>query len=1146
MRALALSFASIALVGGCTHKTTSPQDSLSAVAPDLACTGPIVSTPSGITTVTLTGSDFTPMPSRTLSNPRQLLLPQVTLVGAAALPGGTLPSNVAIADDPANPTASRLHWTSESQMGFDVNPADSLPTGVFDVTVTEPDMSRSSTLSQVLALIPPPVVTAANPMAICDVESSQTVQITGTSFLVFDGETPTVTIGSGASAHTYTATFQPSDCQPIPGTFTEQNVELCTAIEIEIPAGDFDVNVNTQFPLVVTNPPPADCASSTSFEVSLDAAPTVTSVVPSTVCAGGAQLTIDGSNFEPGATVTLQCPDVTIQAGTVVVNESGTEIAATFGGGAPANQTCNVIVQNPDGCTDLPLPHKTVSVSAGPIAFLVDPDVVYNGINTRITIYATTVSFPVTVELVQGATVTALATLPQDPQHPNRVQAIVPTGQSPGVYDIELEDNLHCPTELPSALTVTDATTVTLENLVPSFGQTGTNTSVELFRDTTAAAPNDHPFVDAPRVYLNPHGNTTQPAVALDAMTFLDQNRVTGVVPAATAVASYDVILVNPDATVGVLVNGYQEVSTAPPDITAAVPSSIVFQAGQHVQLVGTGFASSDVVSLQCETNGTSETATLAQAAPTCGATGCTQNITIDGSALAAGSVCVVLVTNPDGTTAEYSAIGVTNASFNLNSPAVGPDMNVGRRALVGASGFATGTNRFVYAIGGDAGTPAGALSSVEFAPVDPFGSIGAWTLDPIAMPAARTLGAGTTVGRYIYLAGGNDGTDAVATAVRAEILSPLETPVISDLDAKLQAQGLDPGQYHYRVSAVFAAGDTDNPSGESLASDELTVNVPSFPNQKLALTVIWQAPLDSLGTPLPNVVGYRIYRTAKNGPAGSETLLGTVSGNPAPTTFLDDGSQAPGTATPLPLGSTGNWLALPAMSTAREGLAVASGPDAATAGTFYVYAALGLDATGTGLTSYEYLTITTAPNGRQTASAAWTPGTLASSSARYQLAAWTVDDLVADPTTYPAGSTYIFFGGGLTAAGAADGVVEAGKIGPAGQLLNTTVGAGATTLDTTPKSFPASFAGYGVCAANDFLYTFGGLNAAPSKGSQKAPLASPAPSLAGSSWNNEGLQMTHGRYLLGSTVQSAFIFLLGGQTDEPSAASKTTELVIW
>ncbi len=259
-------------LGGCTHTTTSPQDSLSSVTPDLACTGPVVSTASGITTVTLIGSSFTPMPSRTLANPGELLLPRVTLEATSALPGGAQPSSVTIADDPTNPTASRLHWTSETQMAFDVDPSDGLPAGSFDVTVIEPDDSHETTLSEALALIPPPIVTAANPMAI-DVESNQQIEVTGTSFLVYDGATPTVTIGSGAAAKTYTSAFQPSDCQPIAGGFAERDVELCTAIELTIPAGDF--TASTQLPFVVTNPAPADCASSISFEV------TVTSVGPS-------------------------------------------------------------------------------------------------------------------------------------------------------------------------------------------------------------------------------------------------------------------------------------------------------------------------------------------------------------------------------------------------------------------------------------------------------------------------------------------------------------------------------------------------------------------------------------------------------------------------------------------------------------------------------------------------------------------------------------------------------------------------------------------------------------------------------------------------------------------------------------------------
>ena len=67
-----------------------------------------------------------------------------------------------------------------------------------------------------------------------------------------------------------------------------------------------------------------------------------------------------------------------------------------------------------------------------------------------------------------------------------------------------------------------------------------------------------------------------------------------------------------------------------------------------------------------------------------------------------------------------------------------------------------------------------------------------------------------------------------------------------------------------------------------------------------------------------------------------------------------------------------------------------------------------------------------------------------------------------------------------------------------------------------------------------------------PSSGAKAAQIVAPAPTLANNSWNSEGLTMTQSRYLMGSSVQSAFIFLLGGQTGEPSNASKTTELVIW
>ena len=1120
----------------CKHDLTSPAPTLASVAPDLVCNGAAVSQPQGTTSVALAGSDFTPMPSHTLKDPRQLILPSVTLGRVAALPGGTMPAApITIADDPANPSASRVHWTDESAMAFDVAPSDMLAPGVFDVTVTNPDHSHATTLSQHLGIIPPPIVTQATPMAICNDQSAQPISITGSNFLVYDGAAPKVTLDTPAGPKTYTATFAPSDCAPIPGTFAETNAELCTTISITVPQGDIAVMANTPVSLIVTNPPPADCASSTGIQVTIDAPPTVTSVAPSTVCEGGAQLTITGTNFLPGEMVELQCPGgVDLDAANVMVNADGTQISATFGPGAPAGQTCDVIVTNPDSCQDRPLPHKTVSVVTGPIAFDVDPDVVYNGINTTITIYATTLTQPIqSVELSMGGTVTSLTFSPVA-GHPNRLQAVVPMGQAPGVYDLTLEDGLHCPTTLPNALTVTNTTTVTLAKVVPPFGYTAQDTAVEVFRDTTAAAPNDHPFVATPHVFLNAHGGGGT-AVALESVAFLDGDHVTGVAPAGTPVGVYDVVLVNPDGTVGVLDSGYTETQNAPPEIDSATPSSIVDATGQKVTLAGRNFDPADVVTLSCvDAMGAAEPAPpVTSTAPACTAGSCTQAITIDGSALTVGSVCIARVTNTDGTYGEYSAIGVTNASLNLNAPQAGNDMNVGRRALAAASGNATPTDRFVYAIGGDDGMASGALSSVELAPVDIYGAIGQWTIQPNALPAARTLAGAVSVGRYIYLVGGDDGTGAVATAERAMILSPRETPVIDDVDLQLATTGLDAGAYHYRVSAVFSATDPDNPDGESLASDEQTVNVPSFPGKKVALTLLWKAPVDSLGNPLPNVVGYRIYRTAAGGAPGSETLLGTST----MTQFLDDGSAMRGAATPLPLGSTGTWASLPALGTAREGLAVAWARDPAAPGTFYVYALLGRSSPTTGLASYEYLPVTIGANGHQTAGAAWTPGATSSSQARWQLGAWTVDDTVSTSYATP----YVFVGGGLTAAGAAAKTVEAGLVTAGGQLTFTSV-----------NGFSTNDAGYGVCAANDQLFAFGGLNAGPSAGAQSATLTNTPPALAPGAWNNEGVMLVHGRYLMGSTVQSSFIFLLGGQTaggsanNETSAASKTTELVIW
>jgi len=426
-------------------------------------------------------------------------------------------------------------------------------------------------------------------------------------------------------------------------------------------------------------------------------------------------------------------------------------------------------------------------------------------------------------------------------------------------------------------------------------------------------------------------------------------------------------------------------------------------------------------------------------------------------------------------------------------------------------------------------------FDSVESAQVDLYGDIGAFAAQPYKLGTPRAFAGGVNVGRYIYVLGGSDGTNALASVERARILDPLEVPQL-DIDDILPADtGLDAGFWIYRVSAVFDANDLDNPGGESLPSDPINVKLPDIAGKKTQVMLGWKPPVDSLGAPLPNVAGYRIYRTPMvNGVSGDEVLLATVG--TGITKFTDDGSAMPGMEKPLPIGSTGKWASLPAMGTPRKGLAAAVAYDPADPmkQTFYVYALLGQDAGGTALATYEFLPVMIEPNGHQSAAPAWMAGPNSFAAGRWQLGTWVADSRVS--SLIPPGETWIYAGGGLAMGATPSNKVEAGLVAPGGVF---------SVISDLPKDFSSSQAGYGVCAANGQLFQFGGQNAAPSSGAKAATLASPAPNLTGSSWNAEGLTMTNPRYLMGSTVQSAFIFLVGGQTGA-SPASPTTELVIW
>ncbi len=980
---------------------------------------------------------------------------------------------------------------------------------------------------------------------------------TAGDFLMFDpyGKPfvyPRVTIDStDADAVTYGCT----EIKLPQGKFREGKVHQCTGLSFPVPKASLSTGTHT---VTVTNPAPAAGSVTGTSEIVIVPPPTVSSVVPAEVCAGGGAVTINGTDFFAASTATFS--DVlgvqpSFAGKGTKVDATGTQMTVTFPAGmADPGTLLDVIVRDPGGCED-PAPHKRITVKPGPVLIYNDQDTVYSGANTLITLHTTQIVGGLAstkVVLKPSGAGSAITYLPGAAVHPlmavtgkpNQVSLVVDKGTPPGNYDIEFTDALACPAVLSSGLKVTGGGGVNLSSATPGFGSTARPTVVEARRaGKYAPGGAGFPMYPTPRVFLNKHdAGATDLAIALGSVRWWGTDLIDMTIPAGLPPAVYDLVVLNVAFNgSAVMPSAFTVLPSPPPVISAVTPSSVMNAAGQAVVLSGTDFSAGAVPSFtRCETalGGISALPNaIVGGAVGCAGTRCTLNATIDAGNLAAGSVCVLRLTNTDGSYAEYSGVGV---SLALSAPRSGYAMQSARRALVAASVDATDRDRFVFAIGGDDGTVAGAATpykTVEAATVGPFGYIHPWSAQPYDLGTGRSLAAGIAVGRYIYVCGGFDGTASLATCKRAMVLSPSEAPMLDLPDARLGTTGLAAGFWYYQVSAVFSGTDPDNANGESLPSDPMPIRLPAVGAKKLQLQLSWKPPVDSLGVPLPNVVGYRVYRTAAVVPAftlsagGARVLLGTTS----TTTFLDDGSAVPGTAVPLRVGHTGQWSPLPNMSVPRRGLAMSYGFDPTDASRFYAYSFFGLDG-ATANDTYEFLPVTIGANGRQAAAATWTTGASKTAAPRWQVGAFRVDGSV---LAAAAPRTYLYVGGGLTAVGATDLTVEAGTLGAGGDLGALVAGGGASPV----KNFSVGAAGYGVCAANSRLFTFGGQGAAPAFNAKVIQLAAPQPGMSGA-WSNEGLMMLDPLYLPGTAVQNAFIFILGGQTG--STATKYTQRVVW
>jgi hypothetical protein len=508
---------------------------------------------------------------------------------------------------------------------------------------------------------------------------------------------------------------------------------------------------------------------------------------------------------------------------------------------------------------------------------------------------------------------------------------------------------------------------------------------------------------------------------------------------------------------------------------------------------------------------------------------------------------------NADGSYFDFSSIGVTNSSENLAQSRAGTSMQTARRALTAAAVKATAASRFVYAIGGDTG-PSNAsspLASVELAPVDIFGNMSAWRANPHALPAGRSAAASAVIGRYIYVYGGSDGSDALSSGARALVLSPRESPVIEDLDLCLSGDtvtcfgkpgrgGLPAGTYAYRVAAVIDSSDPVNLGGETLASDPLSLSLPDIGGRGVAVKLIWSKPVDGLGAAISGVAGYRIYRTPKDGAAGADEVL-LASVNAATTEYVDDGSQILADGKPLLPGSTSAWQVLPPLNTPRNQLRGVAAVDPDTAGTYYLYALLGknsgsaADNMGSALTSYEYLAVSAQANGRQTVGT-WTQPGSGFGIGRFNHGVWLADANMS--SNIAEGTQYIYVGGGR------NGPMNGGLVG--GTEVAAIGGDGSLSGFASAHAMSTDRAGFGTAAAANRLFVFAGWPSGTIRDSAESlSIAAAAPTLENSVNSEGGLNVGQARFMPGSALQSAFIFVVGGQTDTAGSVTSSSALIV-
>jgi hypothetical protein len=674
-----------------------------------------------------------------------------------------------------------------------------------------------------------------------------------------------------------------------------------------------------------------------------------------------------------------------------------------------------------------------------------------------------------------------------------------------------------------------DGGALAVATVTPKFGMT---------TDKTTLTETGAGFLATPKMYLRSGAALTP----LTSVAFVSSTSVSGVAPSGLAVGTYDVLVVNPGDCAGVLAGSFKVVADPVPVVLTVTPATGTTQTDVPVTITGCNFPANattfTVGATGVEVQHLNDPPAAGANDPLCNNTPLytmTGTIQTKTKTLAAGAY-VVRVKNPTNATyGDYSSFVVSNPTGNLTGGwKAGPSLVTGRRSLSLVAGRVDDARRFLYAVGGEnaGGVP---LKTVEVAPVDRFGQLGAWFVGKNQLVAARSGHDVVRQGKYLYALGGTSSTGGtggaapagtpLASIERAVILDPSGAPKITDPVVTAGGGTLAKGTFYYKVAAVLDATDPAT-EGETLASDEIVATLDAA--GKVELT--WTAP--AVGT----ATHYRVYRTtAADGTSGAEVLL---KDNIASTTYTDTGADVPGTEKPMPLGSTGRWLtSATSLLHARVGAASVIAPDPTAARHLYVLGGYGQCVAVTGVMDcYEHATIS---DDGATLGPAFVAGALPLTRGRMRHGAATMSVENGGPdfaTNAGAGTAFVILGGGRGVNTSAN-TVEYALVGAAGAL---------GAFGNPTSGFANERDGMKLLVASGYGYALQGGNA-PNyalTSDQSAPAVVTATTVSFANWANAGANLATKLGRHGAAAESAFFYVAGGTTNDNDALATVYQVL--